>query len=83
MANVNVPKKNPKGSKDRRLLKKLYIDGKNNIVICADCEEREIQKKGRAYQKEGFSSFNEYFRFLMNHKKEMENVRQKNDKNKR
>ena len=83
MANVNVPRKNPKGSKDRRLLKKLYLDGKNNKVISDNYKEREIQEKGRAFQKEGFSSFNEYFRFLMNHKQEMENVGQKNDKNKR
>ena len=81
---INVLKR--KGSnklkRHTRILKKLFISHRNK-VISDDFEERKIQKKGRAYQKEGFSSFNEYFRFLMNHKKEMEDVKQKNGQNKR
>ena len=78
---INVLKR--KGSnrlkRHTRLLKKLFISHRNK-VISDDFEEREIQKKGRAYQKEGFSSLKEYFLFLKKHETELENVKQKNSK---
>ena len=72
-------RKNGKIKRNTRLLRKLFIAHRNK-VISDDFEEREIQKKGRAFQKEGFSSFREYFLYLKKHETELENVKQKDSK---
>lgn len=79
VVNVMKRKKNSKLKRHTRLLKKLFISHRNK-VISDDFEEREIQKKGRAFQKEGFSSFREYFLYLKKHETELENVKQKDSK---
>lgn len=52
VVNVMKRKKNSKLKRHTRLLKKLFISHRNK-VISDDFEEREIQKKGRAFQKKG------------------------------
>ena len=79
VVNVMKRKKNSKLKRHTRLLKKLFISHRNK-VISDDFEEREIQMKGRAFQKEGFSSFREYFLYLKKHETELENVKQKDSK---
>ena len=79
VVNVMKRRKNGKIKRNTRLLKKLYIYNRNK-VIADNFEEREIQKKGRAFQKEGFSSFREYFLYLKKHETELENVKQKDVK---
>jgi len=79
VVNVMKRRKNGKIKRNTRLLKKLYISHRNK-VISDNFEEREIQKKGRAFQKEGFSSFREYFLYLKKHETELENVKEKNSK---
>ena len=79
VVNVMKRRKNGKIKRNTRLLRKLFIAHRNK-VISDDFEEREIQKKGRAFQKEGFSSFKEYFLYLKKHETELENVKQKDSK---
>ena len=79
VVNVMKRRKNGKIKRNTRLLKKLFISHRNK-VISDDFEEREIRKKGRAFQKEGFSSFREYFLYLKKHETELENVKQKDSK---
>ena len=79
VVNVMKRRKNGKIKRNTRLLRKLFIAHRNK-VISDDFEEREIQKKGRAFQKEGFSSFREYFLYLKKPEPELENVNQKDSK---